>query len=327
MCPVGFNSAPFLSGTLYSSMKNDELKAKFMQRKQNLVEQNNGEKTARELQILQISQDMVDIREGNVISALDTKLRAGGELSDKELEYLKEKNPELYQKAMEIKREREAYKKELERCKTKEDVEELYARKMQSFTFEVKAIRNNPNITDSKKRELMEQMIRRVAGIMNEHVKFITSPNGEKVMQESRTDDTLSKLDANKSQLDDLTRQVEVGQESLKAQMNQIEVRRKCMTIAIRIMNGDNVPRQDYKYLAKNDMGLYSTAITCRMQKENPKDHKRVSTEDNPDNAINGAKSLTEVDISSADEVVINVASNGEADIPVLDMSEFSLER
>ena len=188
MSPIRFHSVPFAAGTLHSQMKSSELKAKFEQKKQAIKQE---EKSPKQQQIEQIGRDMAQIRESNKIAALDGKLKGGGELSDEELAYLKEKNPELYQKAVEIKEERKAYRKELENCRSKEDVEKLHTRKLQHFAAQTKTIRENSNISDGKKREMLEQVLRRMAGIAAEHAKFIASEKGRAIMKRSDKKETL----------------------------------------------------------------------------------------------------------------------------------------
>lgn len=159
-------------GSLYSSMRNMQLNMQWQKRKNNVRLPKGVEEDP---QIEQFKRQMVDTRKGNAIAALDGKLKAGGLLTDDELEYLRTNSPELYQKAIEIRREREQYKKELENCKTKDDVEKLNAGKMQRFLSAVHNINGNPNITSGKKRELLEQITRRLMGVLSEHSAFTKS--------------------------------------------------------------------------------------------------------------------------------------------------------
>lgn len=172
---LGMGSAMLRAGTMQNYLKTSAMTMKWEEKKQNLTKKKGEERelTPKEREIENLQRDMAHIREGNQIGQLDIKLKSGGELTDEELEYLKTKNPELYNKAIEIKRERAAYKKQLENCKTKEDVEELRANKLQRFTSEIKSIKSNPNIGEGKKLELIEQIGRRFMGIMNEHNKFV----------------------------------------------------------------------------------------------------------------------------------------------------------
>lgn len=175
---LNINSMPFCFGTMQNYMKNAELKIKFEQRKQNYnLETNSDEKSEKQSQIDQICDDLKNIRQSNKISGIDMKLRSGGELTDDELAYLKQKDPELYKKAIEVKRERKLYRKALNNCRTKEDVEKLKVCKLHEFMSGIKTIKSNPDIPEEKKRELIDQINRRMMGVFKEHTKFVSSEN------------------------------------------------------------------------------------------------------------------------------------------------------
>ena len=57
----------------------------------------------------------------------------------------------------------------------------------------------------------------------------------------------------------------------------------RCMQIARNIMSGNTVPKADHRYLAKHDPELYSKALTLRVEKEEPKKLKKVSSEKKSD--------------------------------------------
>lgn len=147
----------FSIGTVSSAVNMKKLNVKWQQKKDN---SDFKAKTYLEKQIEEIKSQAADVRDGNQLSEIDAKLKSGAELSSSEMEYLKKESPELYQEALKIKAERAQYKRELNACQTKEDVERLNASKMQSFFSEAKAVRNNPNITKDKKLELLEKINR-----------------------------------------------------------------------------------------------------------------------------------------------------------------------
>ena len=105
-------------------------------------------------------------------SSITAKLQSGSELTDEELEYLKRTDPDLYQKAVQIKAERKQYRQDLERCKTREEVEVLFARKQQIFLSEIKSVKQCVGISKEKTKELLEQISARMAGIWKEHASF-----------------------------------------------------------------------------------------------------------------------------------------------------------
>lgn len=95
-------------------------------------------------------------RSSQMEADIELKLNAGKRLTQEEMQYLKKHNPETYQKAKNIEREREAYEKELASCKTKEEVERVKAAHAAVAVDRVNAIKNNPHISSGKKLELIK---------------------------------------------------------------------------------------------------------------------------------------------------------------------------
>lgn len=90
---------------------------------------------------------------------------------------------------------------------------------------------------------------------------------------------------------EELLKQLENAREQGEAVADMMEKRMKCLLIASRIMGGDEVPVEDYRYLAENDLDLYSKAVSMRMEKENPNKHKRVSEDEESGGAENAGDS------------------------------------
>lgn len=172
------------SGTLQNNVKNTELKMKFEQSKQTSVE--HEQKSEHQIKVDQFQSEVEKFQDDNKLSGIDSRLKLGGELTDKELEYLKEKNPELYKKALAIKEERKQYKKSLQNARTKEEVERIKSNKMQTFLSEASSVKNNPNISSEKKEEFLEQLNRRMAGISKEHATFKASMEYQKLPDEKK---------------------------------------------------------------------------------------------------------------------------------------------
>lgn len=57
----------------------------------------------------------------------------------------------------------------------------------------------------------------------------------------------------------------------------------KAMRIARRIINGDNVPVRDHRFLVEQNPGLYKTAVSLRRRNEDPKDYDALSGCDDRD--------------------------------------------
>lgn len=97
-----------------------------------------------------------------------------------------------------------------------------------------------------------------------------------------------------KLEIEELKRQLENSNEQADAIRESLMVRIKCLIISMRIMSGDEVPREDYRYLAKNDPELYGKALTMRIARENPKKHKRVSEDESNNDLTNSAVDASE---------------------------------
>jgi hypothetical protein len=79
---------------------------------------------------------------------------------------------------------------------------------------------------------------------------------------------------------------LEASKEQAEAAGDAAKIRLKCMIIASRIMSGDKVPLEDYRYLAKNDPGLYGKALTMRFERDKPKKHDRLSEEEEEEGTV-----------------------------------------
>ena len=92
-------------------------------------------------------------------------------------------------------------------------------------------------------------------------------------------------------------------------------IRLKCIEIAIRIRNGDNVPNKDKRFLLENEPEMYSTALLFRRKNDNPKKYKSILedekddlSEESPDAISSVSKSPIEESISDGNiEISIDV--------------------
>ena len=95
-----------------------------------------------------------------------------------------------------------------------------------------------------------------------------------------------------KQQLDHAIEQGEGAAEGWKIKI-------QCLRIALRIMSGDNVPKEDHRFLAKHDIELYTKAISMRMEKEDPEDFDRISEDEESDEAGNEAESTSSASVET----------------------------
>ena len=60
------------------------------------------------------------------LQKITDKVNVGAKLTDEEMEYLKEKNPQLYEKLRQIEKEQKAYEDALRHCKSKDEAQRLH---------------------------------------------------------------------------------------------------------------------------------------------------------------------------------------------------------
>lgn len=163
-----------ITGTIRNAVKLADLDSKWEQKKKDTKAlAKNLDPEAR--QLIQYQEDIRQIREGNQLSSIKTKLISGGELTLEEIDYLKKKNPQLYKEYQDAKAEKEAYKRQLKNCKTKEDVDRVKLTKMQGYMAQAKSITNNPNIPKGQKLGMLQRILMKTSFIQKGHMEFINS--------------------------------------------------------------------------------------------------------------------------------------------------------
>lgn len=90
----------------------------------------------------------------------------------------------------------------------------------------------------------------------------------------------------------------------------------KCMTIAARIMNGDNVPQKDHRFLAEKYPELYERAILLRRVNPEPKDYDSLLEDEEDENAPSedAAGSTPQTSVSGVAVVAAQGAVSGAAE-------------
>ena len=166
---------PIISGTIRNTVNLAVMDQKWQERKKNFGQKKKEELTPEQRQIRQYQEDLQKMRESSEMAALDAKLKSGAALTPEEIEYLQKKEPEKYREYMEIKAEKEAYKRALKACRTKDDVERLKLNKMGQFAAAAKKIANNPNIPKSQKLAMLQKILKKAMGVAEVHQKFVES--------------------------------------------------------------------------------------------------------------------------------------------------------
>ncbi len=162
------------AGTIKNQVHLQQLEQKWQQKKNTLSENRKNEELTAEQRMLQDFQKQADeIREQNSTADIYNKLKSGGVLTQDEIAYLKENDPEALAKYEEATAQKKAYERELKNCRTKEDVEKVRLNRMGNFAAKAKAIANNPYIPKAKKVELMNELNNEVCMIRDAHTEFV----------------------------------------------------------------------------------------------------------------------------------------------------------
>lgn len=167
-------------GTIKSAVKLAELDSKWQQKKENIgkkIFQPEEQKSPEQLQIEAFQEDLERMRENDDYVMIYNKLKSGKKLSPEEVEYLQKNNPQAYADYKIAQAEKEAFKKKLRNCKSKEEVRELKVTEMGNYLAQAKTVSNNPNIPKCKKLEILGRIMSRVMGLEEVYQEFVKSPN------------------------------------------------------------------------------------------------------------------------------------------------------
>ena len=90
-----------MTGTLYNSMKSAELEMKWQMKKKDPNYWDSLDERSK--QLINLQENAADIRKSNTMSSISAKMESGAELTDEELAYLRENNPQMYQEPSKLK--------------------------------------------------------------------------------------------------------------------------------------------------------------------------------------------------------------------------------
>lgn len=100
------------------------------------------------------AKDTVEGQRDEKLVAIHAKIDAGGKLTQKERDYLQEKDPQAYQELVQEERAQRAYEQKLRRCRTQEEVKRLQMNHINGSMMTVRSIEHNPHISQQKKLEI-----------------------------------------------------------------------------------------------------------------------------------------------------------------------------
>ena len=81
-------------------------------------------------------------------------------------------------------------------------------------------------------------------------------------------------------QLREMTQQMQQAREAGEAAAEAWRIKLKSLRIAVRIMNGDNVPQIDHDFLIEHNPGLYKMAMSARQHNDDPTDYDALSADE-----------------------------------------------
>lgn len=161
------------TGTIQSQVSLQMLDLKWQKKKQDINSKKDTEgMTQDEILLDSLERQAQTERERSATSELYTKLKTGGTLTEEEIAYLKEHDPEALAEYEKAQTEKKAYENALKNCRTKEDVQRLKLNRMGSFAAQAKEIASNPYIPKDKKVVLMQRLNNEVCMIRDAHQAF-----------------------------------------------------------------------------------------------------------------------------------------------------------
>ena len=118
------------------------------------------------------------------LKAIEGRLKAGKKISGADMAFLRKHSPALFEKALYIAKEREEYRRRLNKSKTRDEADRVHMHKMQQFSHESK-----------QKGVDSEFLSMRVAAIMDERADYLANGSYRKVKREAdiRLDKTKEK--------------------------------------------------------------------------------------------------------------------------------------
>jgi hypothetical protein len=122
----------------------------------------------------------------NILQRITGKLKMGKRLTYDELDFLRTHAPDLYEKALKIEKEREEFRRELRKCKTKEDARKLQTVKAMQLQAEAKALPKDKNGVEMGDLDFISM---RMAAISDEFSEFVKSKEFEELPTQKELDE------------------------------------------------------------------------------------------------------------------------------------------
>ena len=239
----------FAVQSLNSYTKNMEMEMKWQKKKATGDFTADGSTTIAD----SVKKQAEEIRKANqdgttkMTAQIELKLNSGQKLTAEEIEYLRDHDPQTYQRVKATEAEQKHYEQELKRCKTKEEVQRIKMLHAATSLDTVNDIKNNPNIPKSKKLELVWNEHRKNMALQQSTQDFIESgkyaklpteaekQKAEKELEEAKKAElgiedptkTDKPKEENEAPSEDIPKEKEVETEKAKAALTHREMTRQ----------------------------------------------------------------------------------------------------
>jgi len=146
------------------------------------------------------------------IEDIKNKMKSGRRLSFEEKEFLRIHAPDLYEKAMKIEKERDEFRRALEKCKTKEEARRLQTAKALELQTEAQAM--SCKTKDGKEKDESEFIAMRMMAIFDEYADFTKSKEYDEIPNEYEKNE---EENGEKSEKDEKSENVENNENNEKS--------------------------------------------------------------------------------------------------------------
>lgn len=212
--------------SLNSYTKNMEMQLKWQQKKKNndFTADGSTKLSALDRQAEEIRKAAAD-GSSKMMSEIRLKLNSGKKLTAEEMEYLQKHDPQTYQHVKSMEAEQESYKRELKKCKTKEEVQRVRMSHTAQSLSAVNSIKNNPAIPEGKKLGLIMQELQKHEALQEVTREFVESGKYGKLPTEAERQKAEKDLEeAKKAELGIEDTAKEAGKETVEDDAEQESV-------------------------------------------------------------------------------------------------------
>lgn len=224
----------FVSGTVSNAVKMMELDNQWQLKKnsgQPLSRKEINERanwTEEQWLLSHFQEELENNKESEKMQSIMNKVAAGKELTNEEISYLEEKNPQALKEYEEVRAEKESYERQLKNCKTKEDVDRLKLTKMGEFAASIRKIASDPYIPKSAKLALAQKILGKANVVEEVHQEFIRSgqydalPTEEEKKEESeeKAEEAVKQAESVKEAVDEKIQEIDTAAASNEMQSN-----------------------------------------------------------------------------------------------------------